>query len=901
MEAKKNVFFLIPIIAVIIFSLLGFLDFYKYAEYFVFDLMLRIKPGIPEHESILIIDIDDVAISEVGVWPWSRDVVADGLVLLREFGVNYVVFDIEYTEESPLGINSKVLFDDIPALVTEEFSEIERYANDLFMALATGNLALADAKEYIDDLSGLTQTSRDVVLERLNEIARDNDYYLGQAARLFGKAYFTVNMLPYEEDSVPEDLLSYVEANIPIKNIKLLADFPQRALGIRPAISPIIEGSKGAGFPNVIVDGDGVRRRIELITDFNGKYYPQLVFSALLDWLGQPEVQIVKDSIILKKAVIPGEGVKDIKIPVEDHNKVLINWSKNSFHDSFEHISFYELVLHKELERNLLHNLKSMEEAGYLTYYRGDSDLMEVYLHAEKIKEEIFSGGDPAMMEDYVEARDFFFQELGSYITGDTDEEILGDINRVLSSDGLNPETKQFYIEIKEQVPEFFDASTSLYENLMELRVKLKEKLGGSFSIIGHTGTSTTDIGVTPFEEEYMNLGIHASLVNTILTGRFLNELPKWYSILSAFILCLILTFIIKDQSPLMSVLIGFILLSISGTANAVFFIITGKYIELLTPLLSFFLTFAGLTLLNLLLTEKEKRFFRNAFSHYISPDIINDLIEHPDRLHLGGIKKHLTAFFTDIEGFSTISESLDPTELVALLNIYLSEMSNIILELKGTIDKYEGDGIISFFGAPVDFEDHARRACLAAVRIKEVESKLNERFMREKLSPSPLLTRIGINTGEMVVGNMGTSNKMNYTVMGNEVNLASRLEGVNKAYGTWILASEATKIEAGPDFIMRKIGRVRGVGILEPIPLYELVDEKTKASKETLEAVELFHEGLDQFNERSWKKAERLFRAVLQIHPTDGPARLFVKRCIQFQREPPPAKWDGVFVIKKK
>ena len=823
MEAKKNVFFLIPIIAVIIFSLLGFLDFYKFAEYFVFDLMLRIKPGIPEHESILIIDIDDVAISEVGVWPWSRDVVADGLVLLREFGVNYVVFDIEYTEESPLGINSKVLFDDIPALVTEEFSEIERYANDLFMAFATGNLALADAKEYIDDLSGLTQTSRDVVLERLNEIARDNDYYLGQAARLFGKAYFTVNMLPYEEDSVPEDLLSYVEANIPIKNIKLLADFPQRALGIRPAIGPIIEGAKGAGFPNVIVDGDGVRRRIELITDFNGKYYPQLVFSALLDWLGQPEVQIGKDSIILKKAVIPGEGVKDIKIPVEDHNKVLINWSKNSFHDSFEHISFYELVLHKELERNLLHNLKSMEEAGYLTYYRGDSDLMEVYLHAEKIKEEIFSGGDPAMMEDYVEARDFFFQELGSYITGDTDEEILGDINRVLSSDGLNPETKQFYIEIKEQVPEFFDASTTLYENLMELRVKLKEKLGGSFSIIGHTGTSTTDIGVTPFEEEYMNLGIHASLVNTILTGRFLNELPKWYSILSAFILCLILTFIIKD------------------------------------------------------------------------------LIEHPDRLHLGGIKKHLTAFFTDIEGFSTISESLDPTELVALLNIYLSEMSNIILELKGTIDKYEGDGIISFFGAPVDFEDHARRACLAAVRIKEVESKLNERFMREKLSPSPLLTRIGINTGEMVVGNMGTSNKMNYTVMGNEVNLASRLEGVNKAYGTWILASEATKIEAGPDFIMRKIGRVRVVGILEPIPLYELVDEKTKASKETLEAVELFHEGLDQFNERSWKKAERLFRAVLQIHPTDGPARLFVKRCIQFQREPPLAKWDGVFVIKKK
>jgi adenylate cyclase len=319
--------------------------------------------------------------------------------------------------------------------------------------------------------------------------------------------------------------------------------------------------------------------------------------------------------------------------------------------------------------------------------------------------------------------------------------------------------------------------------------------------------------------------------------------------------------------------------------AVATFFLLTGRYLYLLTPVLSVFSTLIILILIKFLVLEQEKSFLRNAFSHYLSTDVINELISDPEKLNLGGEKKYLTAMFTDVRGFSSISEKLDPTDLVKLLNAYLTEMSNIILELKGTIDKYEGDAIIAFFGAPVPFNDHPARACLSAVRMKKMERYLNDHFTNDKLSPEPVFTRIGINTGEMVVGNMGTSQKMDYTIMGNSVNLASRLESVNKQYGTWILISEETYNTGGNEFTVRQMDRVRVVGIQEPVRLYELIDEKSATNADILEAVELFHKGLELFESRQWDAAAAQFRKVQKIVPGDGPSGVFIKRCQGFKR----------------
>ncbi|MDR0289798.1 MAG: adenylate/guanylate cyclase domain-containing protein [Treponema sp.] len=291
----------------------------------------------------------------------------------------------------------------------------------------------------------------------------------------------------------------------------------------------------------------------------------------------------------------------------------------------------------------------------------------------------------------------------------------------------------------------------------------------------------------------------------------------------------------------------------------------------------------------------------RRAFSTYLSEEVVEEIVSDPTRLQLGGVKRNMTALFTDVMHFTTIAESLPPEHLVDLLNYYLSSMSDIVLEQKGTIDKYEGDAIMAFFGAPLEIPDHALRACVAAIKMKRLEGALNKHVIDNGISPSPLLTRIGINSGEMVVGNMGTQKKMNYTIISNAVNMASRLEGVNKQYGTWILASETVVKETDERLLVRRLDRIRVVGINEAVRIYEILETKAEASSDLLEQLYLFHKALDIFEERRWQDAENAFAQVLRIAPGDSPSQLFIDRCRQFRDSPPAADWDGVFNLTEK
>ncbi|NOY07375.1 MAG: CHASE2 domain-containing protein [Spirochaetes bacterium] len=901
MKAKKSFNFLIPFIVVGLFTLLHFSKFYVNADWKVYDVMLHIKPAVEENKSILFLDVDDIAISNVGVWPWSRDIMADGLILMKEFNANYAVFDIAYMDKSPLGVNAKLLNEKLPELFNNEFSQIEGNIKDFFHALQTGNITLSDAKDYINELSGLTEQSKNKLLKSVRAIARDNDRYLGEAARFFGNTFFTVTLLDSKNANVPEALKDYAVKNLTMKNLKVVTGFKESVIDIQPAILPILKDARGAGFPNIVIDADGVRRRVDLLQKYKGKYFGQLALVPLLSWLGNPEMELKSNKLIIKNAGIPGRKKHDIVIPLTQDRRFLINWPKKDFINSFRHLTYWELVLHKRLEDKLIHNLKIMRDAGYLSYYKGDTGLMDPYEYAEKIREDVLNGGDVSSIGDYRKARELFFKEVGTFLYGDAESEITGQIDAILNSPETPEDQKQNMKTIGKEVPRVFSETRGIYKNLLITRSVLKDNLPGSFVLIGQTGTSTTDTGVNPFEKTYMNVGTHAALVNTILTGKFLDNLPWWYSVIAALILSIVVTLIIIRLKPFLSIIVGAIFLALTIGGGIVFFVFTGIYFSLVTPAVSVFLTFVLITFLKFLLTEQEKSFLRNAFTHYLSTDVVSELISHPEKLNLGGEKKYLTAIFTDVRGFSSISEALDPQDLVKLLNAYLSEMSNIILELKGTIDKYEGDAIISFFGAPVELKDHASRACLSAVRMKKMEVYLNEHFMAGKMAPSVLLTRIGINTGEMVVGNMGTMQKMDYTIMGNSVNLASRLEGVNKQYGTWILISETTKNEIGDAFLLRKLDRVRVVGIREPVRLFELLDEQKTADSKVKEAVEIFHKGLDLFEERDWDGASRVFTDILKIVPNDGPSSVYIKRCREFKKKNPPASWDGVFNLTVK
>jgi adenylate cyclase len=892
---------LVPFAVAAAFAALNLLALFRSGDNRLYDLLLHLRRGVPEDKSLLFIDIDDPAIAKVGTYPWSRDIMADGLIVMKEFGAAYAVFDIEYVDVSPRGVDSQLLEQQIPGLFKREFATIDQNIRDLFLALRKGTIALSEAQDYVRQLTELTDSSRELLLEQVKEIARDNDSYLGRAARLFGNTFFTVNMLPEAEQQASAELRRYVLENVALKRAEVVPGFPFQARDIRPAILPILKGARGAGFPNVVIDKDGVRRRIDLVRGYEGRYFAQLGFAALLDRLGNPEVSVERRRIVLKGAELPGRGPRDIVIPLAEDRRFLINWPKKDYLSSFRHMTYWELVHYQRLERDLLFNLKLMEDAGYLTFFKSDHALLDPHRYAERLLKEVLDGGDPALMEEYRQVRAAFFREVGAFLTGPAESEILAQLDRLIGSGELKEEARTNYRQVREEVPKVFGPTREIYQSLAELRTRLQGELEGSFCFIGWTGTSTTDIGVNPFSEQYMNVGTHAATVNTILSGQFLDSLPWWISALAAAALCVAIYFVIRRLEPLPSILVGLGFLVALAALGAGFFLLTGRYLHLLTPVLSVFVTLFVLILVKFLVLQQEKSYIRNAFSHYLSTDVINELIADPEKLNLGGEKKLLTAMFTDVRGFSTISEQMDPTELVKLLNAYLTEMSNIVLDLRGTIDKYEGDAIIAFFGAPVAYADHASRACLAAVRMKKMERHLNEHFLQAGLSPSPLHTRIGINTGEMVVGNMGTAQKMDYTIMGNSVNLASRLEGVNKQYGTWILASEAARKAAGEGFAWRTMGRVRVVGIQEPVRLFELIDERSAAGERTLEAIETFHRAQALFEGREWDRAAELFAEVQKALPGDPPSETFLKRCREFKVKPPAESWDGVIDLTTK
>jgi class 3 adenylate cyclase len=291
----------------------------------------------------------------------------------------------------------------------------------------------------------------------------------------------------------------------------------------------------------------------------------------------------------------------------------------------------------------------------------------------------------------------------------------------------------------------------------------------------------------------------------------------------------------------------------------------------------------------------------RRAFSTYLSEDVVEEIVSDPTRLQLGGVKRDMTAIFTDVKNFTRIAEALTPEKLVDLLNYYLSSMSDIVLEQKGTIDKYEGDAIMAFFGAPLELPDHALRASIAAINVKRLEKTVNKTVMEKGISPSPLLTRIGLNSGEMVVGNMGTQKKMNYTIISNAVNLASRLEGINKQYGTWVLASDAVIQETGGRLLTRRLDRIRVVGINEPVQIYEILETNADAPDILHEKVRMFHKALEYFEARAWKEAEKVFAQILKTFPKDGPATLYLDRSHRFQNYAPAHDWDGVFNFTEK
>jgi adenylate cyclase len=450
------------------------------------------------------------------------------------------------------------------------------------------------------------------------------------------------------------------------------------------------------------------------------------------------------------------------------------------------------------------------------------------------------------------------------------------------------------------------------------------ENFKDAYVFFGFYAQGLFDIFSTPISSVYPGMGCHITMLDNMLKGDFVRESAGWLNLLILLIAALAVVFLTMFSKRIPVSLGGTVLILaaiIAGSFAA--FQWGGLWVPMVTFIAGVLASFITVTLYNYATEGSQKRFIKSAFSQYLSPKVIDQIIQDPSQLKQGGKKREMTAIFTDVRSFSTISDALgDPTKLVELLNFYLTRMSNIVLDNQGTIDKYEGDAIIAFFGAPVHMKNHASLACRAAVCMKKAEAVINREALAQGLiteevmkalaakgiiestdDPSPLFTRLGVNTGEMVVGNMGTPSKMDYTIMGNAVNLAARLEGVNKQYDTGgILISEYTRDQIGDEFILRPLSRVRVVGINTPLRLYELLDIASQAPVELPQMVKSWEEAFALYEKRDFTAARNIFQSICEKNDADKTAQKFLKRCVKFIDSAPDEKaWDGVDNLTEK
>ncbi|MCX6118549.1 MAG: hypothetical protein NT027_13485 [Proteobacteria bacterium] len=287
------------------------------------------------------------------------------------------------------------------------------------------------------------------------------------------------------------------------------------------------------------------------------------------------------------------------------------------------------------------------------------------------------------------------------------------------------------------------------------------------------------------------------------------------------------------------------------------------------------------------------------SFKKYVPAQLVRQLIESKVEASVGGQRRNITIFFSDVIDFTTISESLTPNELTQQLSEYLSIVTDTILKYQGTVDKYIGDCVVAFWGAPVELKNHAELACRAVLECQKRCNELNARWKSE--GKVTFETRIGINSGETIVGNMGSSQRLSYTIIGDEVNLASRLEGLNKAYNTRCIISENTVKVLPPDFALRLLDFVIVKGKTKPVLIYELIAEKGDIKAVDLEYLSQFNEAIDFYLRREWKEAIYIFENLLKRRPTDKAASVMLKRCEDFSKNPPPDRWRGEFAYHEK
>jgi adenylate cyclase len=425
-------------------------------------------------------------------------------------------------------------------------------------------------------------------------------------------------------------------------------------------------------------------------------------------------------------------------------------------------------------------------------------------------------------------------------------------------------------------------------------------RVRGKVVFVGATAPDLHDDQLVPTSNGYPMFGveIHASFSDTLLTERWLRPIPRPFAAAALILLGLMTALLATFLRARFSLPAAGIIWALSLVTAFVAFD-RGFVVEIVWPSLVILFAYAAVTLERRVSSDRERRKLQSAFSRYVSGSVVKAIMKDPSRLQLGGEKRRMTVLFSDVRGFTSISEKLTPEALVDVMNTYLTRMTDIVFAHDGVLDKYIGDAVMAFWNAPFDQPDHAVKAVKTALAMQRALAEMNRaKAFGESLE---LKIGIGINTGEMIVGNMGSETRFDYTVIGDAVNLASRTEGITKEYGVGLLVTDATRREAGDAVLARRIDKVAVKGKAEPITMYEVLAMSKDVREKDQRLVSAFEAALDAYFARDFDDAIQKAETILASYPDDGPSKTLITRSKFWKENPPPADWDGTWVFTKK
>ncbi len=904
-----------PIVALLVL-LFSQSKVYERAELVTYDWRFNIRNNIfgllPTDPRLGTIDIDLKSVEVEGRYQdWTRDKYTEVVSILSDYGAKLVGFDVYFIEPSTKLISS------------DQISELSRIDS-----ASVGSLL--DRADY------------DALFERTIEKA--DNVYLAQTVVVPHDDLHKEAVLAKMETLTPdqEEALAIIRKRSPKLMVNPEESTIWRGFDFEPPLKLLRDVTRGFAYAQTVHDVDGARRRYPLVYQYKDVVFPSIALLMACDFMRVPieTAEVWPGShILLPGAQVNAETVRDIEIPIDEFGNMNVNWA-GGWAECFVHYPHIALrrAAQRHQQQQLLNRVKAIvaSDPGKARNPRAIPGELAKEGFGDRAANRTAlvtwfqaSGIERAVTRDKELGAEDFWRSKGVADPNADQLRLFQQIQRnnsmvdfLRQDPSLNPERLETLLPGHDRndlrQSEYFVRSLlsdglispderPLYfypYKVFQDRMITPSEVDQKILFYGLTAPGTTDLSVTPFEGSYPMVGIYPNVFNTILQEKFIRRVSPWLNAALIVGLGILLSVIV----PRLKVLIGaFLILAvvlIYAIATFAAFTHGGMWLEMIGPMMMLVVGYLALTIYGYVIKEQEKEFVQGAFGHYLSPAVVDQIMNNPGMVgQLGGEERVMTAFFSDIASFSTISECLTPGELVAFINEYLSEMCDIVEYYGGTIDKFEGDAIVAFFGAPVVYEDHAVRACLSCIDQQRKLVELRQRWEESETLPVALHqlrerwekqgrlfahVRMGLTSGPMIVGNMGSRGRVDYTMMGDTVNLAARFESGQKMYGTAIMVNDVIYEQVSDLVEARKLDLIQVMGKEEPVVAYEILDRKGELSPQKLEVLEIYGSAMKAYEDFDFALAGTRFKEALEVDPTDGPSALYADRCEEYALNPP-------------